>query len=284
MISEIQKEKARIFQNLHKNNKLFILPGAWSIGSAYIFEKQGFSAVGTSSAGIAYNLGYPDGEAISLDDYVWIIEKMAKRLTIPLSVDFERGYAETPFEVKENAKRLLYAGAVGFNIEDGVPENNTISPLDVQLAKIKALVELKKELDIDFVINARTCTYWLNIANENTKLKTAIERGNAFADVGADCIFIPGALNEQTVSQLVRNIKAPLNIILNNTFNDYKKLENIGVRRLSGGSSLARYITDNTILKATQLLNGNVNEILKTELSYQRANDYFFAKYDIPAR
>lgn len=158
IISEKQKEKARIFQNLHKQNKMFILPGAWSVGSAHIFEKQGFKAVGTSSAGIAYNLGYSDGEEISFDDYVWIVGKIANRLSIPLSVDFERGYSEDSTEIKENAKRLLYAGAVGFNIEDGLADG-TLSPLDKQIAKISALVELKRELGIDFVINARTCTY-----------------------------------------------------------------------------------------------------------------------------
>lgn len=274
IISEKQKEKARIFQNLHKQNKMFILPGAWSVGSAYIFEKQGFKAVGTSSAGIAYNLGYSDGEEISFDDYVWIVGKIANRLSIPLSVDFERGYSEDSTEIKENAKRLLYAGAVGFNIEDGLADG-TLSPLDKQIAKISALVELKRELGIDFVINARTCTYWLNVADEKTKFQIAVERGNAFAKAGADCVFIPGAVDEQTVVRLVNNINAPLNIILNGVFNDFSKLEKIGVRRLSGGSSLTRYILGKTVQQAEHLYEGGVEELLNTDFSYAEANEYF---------
>lgn len=274
IISEKQKEKARIFQNLHKQNKMFILPGAWSIGSAYIFEKQGFNAVGTSSAGIAYNLGYSDGEEISFEDYVWIVGKIANRLSIPLSVDFERGYSEDPTEVKENAKRLLYAGAVGFNIEDGCADG-TLSPLDKQIAKINALVELKRELGIDFVINARTCTYWLNVADEKTKFQIAVERGNAFAKAGADCVFVPGTINEKTIEQLVEHIKSPLNIILNGIFNDFIKLEKIGVRRLSGGSSLARYIIDKTIQQAEYFYKGDVNNLLNTDFSYAKANEFF---------
>lgn len=253
---------------------MFILPGAWSIGSAYIFEKQGFNAVGTSSAGIAYNLGYSDGEEISFDDYVWIVGKIANRLSIPLSVDFERGYSEDPTEVKENAKRLLYAGAVGFNIEDGCADG-TLSPLDKQIAKINALVELKRELGIDFVINARTCTYWLNVADEKTKFQIAVERGNAFAKAGADCVFVPGTINEKTIEQLVEHIKSPLNIILNGIFNDFIKLEKIGVRRLSGGSSLARYIIDKTIQQAEYFYKGDVNNLLNTDFSYAKANEFF---------
>jgi 2-methylisocitrate lyase-like PEP mutase family enzyme len=168
MITGKQKEKARIFSAMHKEKKMSVLPNAWNVGSAYVFEKQGFKAVATSSAGIAYDLGYPDGENMSFNDLLWIVEKIANRVDIPLSVDFERGYGDTGKEIKENARKLLFAGAVGLNIEDGLPDG-ALSPLDIQIEKIKTLSELKHELDIDFVINARTCAYWLNVANENEK-------------------------------------------------------------------------------------------------------------------
>lgn len=118
-ISEQQKEKARKFSAMHRQSGMFILPNAWDVGSAYVFEKQGFAAVATSSAGIAYALGCPDSEKVSFDDYLWIVERMSRRLNVPLSVDFERGYGETADEVKDNARKMLLAGAVGFNIEDG---------------------------------------------------------------------------------------------------------------------------------------------------------------------
>ena len=142
MISERQKKKAREFLEMHKDDKMFVLPNAWSAGSAYVFEKQGFKAVATSSAGIAHDLGCSDGECISFSDLLWIVEKIVSRVDIPLSVDIERGYGEVIGEVKENARRLLFAGAVGFNIEDGLP-NGELSPIDVQVEKIKALSKLK---------------------------------------------------------------------------------------------------------------------------------------------
>lgn len=273
-ISEQQKEKARKFSTMHRQPGMFILPNAWDVGSAYVFEKQGFAAVATSSAGIAYAQGCPDSETVSFDDYLWIVERMSRRLNIPLSVDFERGYGETADEVKDNARKMLLAGVVGFNIEDGQPDGS-LAPLEFQLAKIKALTELKAELDIDFVINARSCAYWLNIGNEETKLQTACERGNAFAEAGADCVFVPGAVDENTIRRLVVGIKAPLNIILNGKFNDFAQLRKLGVRRLSIGSSLVRYIFDRIIQQSNALSSGKIKELLNTDFSYTKANAYF---------
>lgn len=279
MITEKQKEKARVFSAMHKENNMFVLPNAWDVGSAYVFEKQGFKAVATSSAGIAYDLGYPDGEDISLDDLLCVVDKIVSRVEIPLSVDFERGYAETVKEVKSNAQKLLFAGAVGFNIEDGLPDG-TLSSLDEQLKKIKALSELKRELDIDFVINARTCAYWLNVASDEEKLKIALARGSAFVEAGADCVFIPGAIDEVTVSKLVRGINAPINIILNGAYNNFAGLEKLGVRRLSVGSNPVRFIYEKTIRLADNLMHGYVGDMLSNGFTYAQANEYFTKKIE----
>ena len=272
-ISEKQKEKARIFAEMHKRDEMFVLPNAWGVGSAYVFEKQGLEAIGTSSAGIAHEMGYPDGEHITFDDLLGIVEKIAKRVDIPLSVDFERGYSEINEEVKENARKLLFAGAVGFNIEDGLP-NGDLSSIDVQIGKIKSLVELKHELGIDFVINARTCTYLFNDANEEA-LQMAIERGNAFAHAGADCVFVPGAKDEATISSLVKGINAPVNILLNASLGSFESLDKMGIRRLSAGCYPARFIYGKIIDMADKLRNGDVAELVSLDFSSDKANDYF---------
>ena len=273
MISEKQRGKARVFSAMHKENKMFVLPNAWSAGSAYVFEKQGFKAVATSSAGIAHDLGYPDGEHIPLGDLLWIVEKIASRIDIPLSVDFERGYGETNEEVKENARKLLFSGAVGFNIEDGL-SSGELSPLDVQTGKIKALLELKSELEIDFVINARTCIYLFNQASEKN-LKIAQDRCNAFVEAGADCVFVPGVRDEATISNLVKNINAPVNIILNAALTSFECLEKIGVRRLSAGCYPARFVYSKIIDMANNLYNCDASELLGHGFSSEKANDYF---------
>ena len=274
MITEKQRERAKIFLNMHKERKMFVLPNAWDAGSAVVFERAGFAAVATSSAGIAYALGCPDGETITFDELLYVVERMAQRIGIPLSVDAERGYAETPEGVKENAKKLLEAGAVGFNIEDGLPDG-TLSPLDFQLDKITALVELKRETGLDFVINARICDYWLNVAGEEGNLEIALKRGNAFADAGAGCVYVPGALSEEIAAKLVRGIKAPLNVILNGAFHDFAKLETLGVRRLSVGSSPARFIYGQAIEMSRALRAGDPSLLLGTKFSYASANEFF---------
>ena len=273
MVSDKQREKARAFSDMHKSNKLFVLPNAWNVGSAYVFEKQGFEAVATSSAGIAHDLGYPDGESISFNDLLCIAGKIASRIDIPLSVDFERGYSEINEEVKENARKLIFAGAVGFNLEDGLP-NGELSPLGTQIEKIKALSQLKSELEIDFVINARTCTYLLNEANEKN-LKIAVERCSAFVEAGADCVFVPGAKDETTISSLVKNINAPVNILLNAALGSFESLGKIGVRRLSAGCYPARFIYGKIIDMACNLYNGDVSELVSHNFSSQKANNYF---------
>ena len=274
MITEKQRERAKIFSNMHRERKMFVLPNAWNAGSAVVFERCGFPAIATSSAGVAYALGCPDGEAITFDELLYVVERIAKRISVPLSVDFERGYAETPEGVKENAKKLLEAGAVGFNIEDGLPDG-TLSPLDFQLGKIAALVELKRETGLEFVINARTCAYWLNVAGEEGNFEIALERGNAFAEAGAGCVYVPGALSEATVERLAREIKSPLNVILNGAFHDFAKLEELGVRRLSVGSSPARFIYGEAIEMSRALRDGDPSLLLGTKFTYSAANGFF---------
>ena len=190
-----QKQRAARFAALHRANQLFILPNIWNVGSACVFAKQGFPAIATSSAGVAYDPGLPNGEAVTFADLLELVAKITARVDIPLSVDFERGYSETPDAVQENARELLRAGAVGCNLEDG-ETGGSLSPIHLQTAKIAALRALKQETGVDFVINTRTCACWPDIAPSAEKEAIAIERGHAFVQAGADCVFIPGALDD----------------------------------------------------------------------------------------
>lgn len=274
MISEKQRELARKFQKMHKSGEMFILPNVWNAGSAVVFEKEGFKALATTSAGIAYSLGYSDGEDIDITDLRLLVNQISRRINIPLSVDFERGYSNNIEEIKKNATYLLNAGAVGFNIEDGKTDG-TLDDLDFMIDKIKALVDLKKEMNVDFVINARTCTYWLNIAEDKKKMQIAVERGNAFKKAGADCVFIPGVLDKKTIKNLVEEIDAPVNIILNPKYNDFDGLNKLGVVRLSVGSGPVRSSFNHLIDMAKNLHNNNIDMIVNHEFDYKKANEYF---------
>ncbi|MGZ2368396.1 isocitrate lyase/PEP mutase family protein [Ancylomarina sp. YFZ004] len=274
MITEDQKKRAQAFLDLHHTNEMLVLPNAWHAGSAVVFEKQGFKAVATTSAGIAYSLGYPDGEDISLNDLCLVVKQITKRISIPLSVDFERGYGNSIEEITENVKQIILAGAVGINIEDGLPNGN-LEDLDYQVSMIMAISKLKQELDIPFVINARTCAYWLNVADEKSKLAIAIERGNAFTKAGADCIFIPGPLNEELVKKLVKEIDAPLNMIANPIFNDFDAMNKIGVKRLSMGSGAVRSVFNHLMNIGDDYKRGKLDLMIDQPFSYAAANKFF---------
>ncbi|WP_314066389.1 isocitrate lyase/phosphoenolpyruvate mutase family protein [uncultured Vagococcus sp.] len=268
-----QSQRAQQFIDLH-HQSLFVLPNIWNGGSAKVFEKNGFPALATTSAGIAYALGYDDGEELPFDSLLWVVKQITSRIELPLSVDFERGYNESPKEVKDNARQLLQAGAVGLNIEDGLA-NRTIDPPHLIKEKLQAIHSLKSELNINFVINARTDIYWHNLEDDQKKLKIAIERGNQFAEWGADCVFIPGQLSYDTIATLVKEIPLPLNVILSDTSDDYQRLNEIGVKRLSTGSSIARQVLTNLIKLANKTQSNQFDSLLHHNLSYKEANDYF---------
>lgn len=274
MITDTQRELAKKFMDMHHAQKMFILANAWDAGSAYIFQKEGFAALGTTSQGMALSYGYADGQNMPFADLVYCVESMTKRVAIPVSADIERGFSDDAEQVKENALRLLEVGAVGFNIEDG-RQDKTLDELPFFLEKIKALASLKKESNLDFVINARTCTYWHNIGDEEYKLKVALERGKAFKEAGADCIFYPGAVPLESIKTLVREVGAPVNILLTPATCDLKALADTGIRRLSIGSGPARSTYNHVIAMAQELKKGETERILKHSFVYAEANTYF---------
>jgi len=272
MMSQI--EKARKFRKLHEGD-ILLLPNAWSGGSAKIFEKQGFSAVGTTSAGIAYSLGYDDGEKINFDDVLRVTKEIVSAINIPLTVDIERGYGSSLETLNKNVQKIISLGAVGINIEDGLPESNSVDSLLYFVDKIKTISELREKLNIPFVINARTDIYLLNTGEAEEMLEKTVERANAVKKAGADCIFIPGALNEETIVKLRTNINMPINIFVNDVFNDTEKLNQMGINRLSSGSAFVRTAFSKLIDVSENFINGDCQSMLSHNFSYVAANQYF---------
>src|SRR5579863_7379392 len=115
-----QAEMGRRFLELHRGPKILVLPNAWDVASARIFEDAGFPAIGTSSAGVAFSLGYPDGQKISREEVLAVVRRIAAAVEIPVTADVEAGFGTTPEEVAETARAVIAAGAVGMNLEDGI--------------------------------------------------------------------------------------------------------------------------------------------------------------------
>ncbi len=237
----IQAEKAERFRKLHHGPRMLLLPNAWDVASARILEECGHPAIATSSAAVAYSLGYPDGQRISRDEMLDVVGRIARAVRIPVTADLEAGYGTTPKDMAETVKAAIEAGAIGMNLEDvtGDDESSQVV-LPLQVEKIRAIREMAKSIGVPFVLNARTDTYLTPIGPEATRFERTVERLRAYRDSGADCLFAPGLYDRETIAKLVKAVEAPINILANPACPPMAELEKIGVARVSAGSGIMR--------------------------------------------
>jgi len=236
-----QSDKAMQFRQRHRGPGALVLPNAWDVASTRIFEEAGFPAIATTSAGIAFSLGYPDGQKIPREEMIARIGRIARAVKVPVSADIEAGYGSTPEDAARTTRELIQAGAVGMNLEDA--SGNTDQPLlDLSLAveKIKAAREAAAQLRVPVVVNARTDVYLLPDMQPTTGYYEAHRRLTAYRDAGADCVFAPGLRDAETIGRLVRDLQCPVNILAVSGSPSIPELEKLGVARVSLGSGPMR--------------------------------------------
>lgn len=236
-----QAQKAEQFRKLHHGPRLLLLPNAWDVVSARILEECGHPAIATSSAAIAFSLGYPDGQRISRDEMLEVAGRIARAVEIPVTADLEAGYGTTVKDMVETVKAAIAAGVVGMNLEDvtGDDESSLVA-LPLQVEKIRAICETAKSLAVHFVLNARTDIYLMPIGPEATRFERTVERLRAYRDAGASCLFAPCLYDRETIAKLVKAVEAPINILANPACPAIAELEKIGVARVSAGSGIMR--------------------------------------------
>lgn len=222
--------KADALRRLHHGAKTLVLPNAWDVASARIFERAGFPALGTTSAGIAFALGYPDGQRVSSREMIEVVARIARAVDIPVTADVEAGYDDAV----GTARAVWGSGAVGMNLEDTAGEE--LIPLDAQVETIRAIRAATPEM----VINARTDIFLNAIGEESTRFDRAVERLAAYRDAGADCLFAPGVRDRETIARLVQALKAPLNILAAAGAPSISEMQSLGVARVSVGSGPMR--------------------------------------------
>ncbi len=231
------KERATAFRALHRGSKLFVLPNAWDVPSARVFEEVGFPAVATSSAGVCVSLGFPDGEGIPRDVMIEAIGRIATRLSVPLSADVVSGFGNSSKEVVATVRRVIEAGAVGINIEDKDLKSGALHPLKSQVEKLAALRTLGEESGIPFVINARTDAPIDPKLGPKERLEEAIERAAAYRDAGADCVYPIRLVAASDISAFVGELSCPVNVMIRPGLPTLGELQDLGVRRVSFGPS-----------------------------------------------
>ena len=231
------KAKADLLRSLHAGPEILLLPNAWDVASARVFEEAGFPAIATTSAGIAASLGYPDGERISRGEMAKAIGRIAAAVRVPVSADLEGGYGPIIKAVRQSVEAAVEAGAVGMNLEDGTRDRvRPLRDIDDQCERIRAA----RGVSADLVINARTDVYIGSNLAERSRFAEAVKRANAYRKAGADCLFVPGVTDRETIRQLVKAIDGPLNVLAGAGTPPVAELRELGVRRLSMGSGAMR--------------------------------------------
>jgi 2-methylisocitrate lyase-like PEP mutase family enzyme len=235
-----QRERAEILRRLHQGPPILVLPNVWDVVTARIVEASGFAALATTSAGVAFALGYPDGERIGRAEMAAAVGRIAARVRVPLKADMEAGYGRTPQAAAETAQAVIAAGAVGMNLEDAPADGEGLFDVALQAERVRAARESAEAAGVPLVINARTDVFLASIGAPETRLSHAVRRLNAYRAAGADCLFAPGVTDRGTIATLVREVAGPLNVLAGPGCPPVPDLEALGVRRLSLGSGVMR--------------------------------------------
>ncbi len=236
-----QIDKANAFRAMHHGPQPLLLPNVWDVASARIVEEAGFGAIATTSAGVAFSLGYPDGQRISPEEMLARIARIAKAVKVPVTADVEAGYGDRPEDAARTARAVIEAGAVGMNLEDGTEDPaQPLVDLSRQLEKIGAIREAALKTGVLLVLNARTDVYLLNVGEPGKRYDEALRRLIAFRDAGADCVFVPGLRDVETIRKIVLDVKCPVNILAGPGSPSVPELQRLGVARVSLGSSPMR--------------------------------------------
>lgn len=229
-----QQRAAEAFRRLHEGPGIFVLPNAWDVASARLIEDAGFAGLATSSAGIAWSLGYPDGERISRGEMLAAVRRIAVSVHVPVSADVEAGYGATPETAAETARGVIAAGAVGLNLEDGTNEGGLVDAA-LHMDRIRAVREVAAAARVPLVINARTDAFEVKQWSPAERFTAAVRRANGYRAAGADCLLVPHVSDAETIGRLAREIEGPLNVIAGPPAPPIRELERLGVRRASLG-------------------------------------------------
>jgi 2-methylisocitrate lyase-like PEP mutase family enzyme len=235
MDAKTQQQYADTFHGLHRNDDPLVLFNAWDVATAKAIARSS-SAVATSSGAVAAALGYADGEDVPFDIVTALVTRIAAFVSVPVSVDLEAGYGDTPDAAARSATAVLQAGAVGINIEDGLlaGKRQLVVP-EQHAAKIKAVRDAAQKFGIHLLINARTDPFLLKFGSPDQCLNEAARRAKLYADAGADGIFVPGLTDLALIEKLVHLTPLPVNIMVTQGIPEIADLARVGVRRVSLG-------------------------------------------------
>jgi 2-methylisocitrate lyase-like PEP mutase family enzyme len=261
---------AQTFRDLHHQATVLRLPNAWDAGSARLFESLGATAIATTSAGVAWSQGYADGRVFPIEVAVNVAASIARLIKVPLSVDIENGYSDDPHTVAEHVKRLLDAGAVGINLEDGPDAPELLA------RKIEAIKDVAAKGGLDVFINARTDVFLAGLAAEGQRVEESLRRGRLYQQAGADGLFVPAVIDVEAIQAIVQGVALPVNVLARPGLPSADELAALGVRRLSAGSGVAQTLWGQAEQLARGFLeDGRSEPVTQGSLSYPQIQALF---------
>lgn len=277
------------FLDLHRAERGFVMPNAWDAGTAILLAAEGFAALGTTSAGIAFSLGKPDYAvrdpklAVTRSEMLDAIRRIAGAVALPVNADLESGYGDTPEEVAETVQVAIEAGAAGCNIEDVDRSTGQLYDEDTAARRIAAAREAIRSSGRVFVLNARTDVFQIDPRSD---LSIAAERGNRYLAAGADCVFTPGVADAARAKALVARLRGPLNLVvgLNEAASSAPALIDAGVKRVSVGGSLARAALGFVRRAARELKELGTASYAVEQVPHRALNELFEEAHRAPSR
>jgi 2-methylisocitrate lyase-like PEP mutase family enzyme len=258
------------FRRLHTDTQPLLLANAWDAASARLIETAGATAIATTSAGVAWALGFPDGNLLPMQRLADLATNIVRLIRVPLSVDFEAGFSDSPAVVGQNVKLLLDAGVVGINVEDGAA-----SP-DLLVAKIDQIKRCAIAHGTDLFVNARTDVYLQGLVTEVNRLGETIARGRRYQQAGADGFFVPALAEPIQIRRIVEEVSLPLNLMVWPGQGAADSLGKLGVRRLSAGSAISQVLWAHAEVLAREfLMSGESAPLNKSSKPYQELQALF---------
>jgi 2-methylisocitrate lyase-like PEP mutase family enzyme len=211
------------FCQLHHRQRPFILANVWNVKAAQIMEQNGYEAIGTSSGAIANSMGYEDGEKMPFGELLYVVKRITATVSIPVSVDMERGYTDNLDDLTGNIQQLLDAGVAGINLEDAQGE-------ELYLKKLEAVKNYLAKTGQQLFINARTDAFLQKL---DTPLERTMKRAKLYQDAGADGLFVTAVADPLVIKEIAAATSLPLNVVGTPKLSSIQALSACGVQRIS---------------------------------------------------
>ena len=275
MVGRAQKAKAVLLRTLHDHGTL-VLPNAWDAGSAVLIARAGATAIATTSGGVAWSAGLPDGQHMAGAEMIEQVRHIAAAVGIPVTADIEAGYGDRPEDVGKTIAEVVAAGAVGVNVEDSRAPGGPLFDVATQAARVRAGRSAAALAGLsELLINVRTDVFLFSVGAAEHRLRDVLARSSAYAEAGADCLFVPGLTDLGTVTFLVKESPLPINVMAGPGTPTVAELASAGVRRVSVGTAISQAAYSIAYRAAAELLTEGTYTELEGALDFATINRMF---------